>query len=51
MDKRLLYIGGALLVGLLINTVIFWGYARFLSPLVPVFVVVLVITLIPNRRR
>ena len=43
--NRLLWIALALLLGLLINTVVFWGDSRFLSPFMPLFIVALVLVL------
>lgn len=43
--KRFALIAFALLVGLLLNTLIFWGDERFLSPFIPVFAVALLVGL------
>ena len=49
MTQRLYRIALILFFGLLVNTVIFWGDQRFLSPFIPVFLVAL--TVFATRHR
>jgi hypothetical protein len=49
--KRLRWIALMLMVGLLLNTLIFWGDNRFLAPFMPVFIVALVLLMPRISRR